>query len=69
MDSPVLVGTLEKIARNARTKLIRGIMAYTPEEAARAIKMGYNMISLSSDMSNMLRGLRTFMRDIEKLIK
>ncbi|MFZ8823774.1 MAG: HpcH/HpaI aldolase family protein [Desulfurococcales archaeon] len=69
MDSPILVGTLEKIARTARTKPIRGIMAYTPEEAARAIKMGYNMISLSSDMSNMLRGLRTFMHDIEKLIK
>ncbi|MEM1610186.1 MAG: aldolase/citrate lyase family protein [Sulfolobales archaeon] len=68
-DSPILVGALEKIARVARAKPIRGIMAYTPEEAARAIKMGYNMISLSSDMANLLRGLRIFMRDVERLIK
>jgi len=66
-DSPVLINALERIARASRSKPIRGIMAYTPEEAVRAIKMGYNMISMSSDMSNMLRGIRSFIGEVKKL--
>jgi len=63
-DSPVLINALERIARASRSKPIRGIMAYTPEEAVRAIKMGYNMISMSSDMSNMVRGIRSFIGEL-----
>ncbi|PWV37716.1 MAG: hypothetical protein DJ555_00940 [Desulfurococcaceae archaeon] len=63
-NSPVLLGSLEKISRIARgRKPLIGIMAYSPEEAVRAIKMGYNMITLSSDMANMLRGIRSFLQD------
>jgi len=68
-DSPILLGALERIARTARVKPIRGIMAYTPEEAVRAIKMGYNMVSLSSDMANMLRGIRSFIQEVERQLK
>ncbi len=66
-DSPLLLGSLEKISRTARgRKPLVGIMAYTPEEAVRAIGMGYNMVSLSSDMANMLRGFKSFLQDVLK---
>jgi len=68
-DSPALLGALERVARAARAKPIRGIMAYTPEEAVRAIRMGYNMVSLSSDMANMLRGFRSFIQEVERALK
>lgn len=69
-NSPVLLSSLEKISRIARgRKPLVGIVTYTPEEAIRAIKMGYNMISLSSDMANMLRGLRSFLQEVQKGLK
>jgi 2-dehydro-3-deoxyglucarate aldolase len=68
-DSPALLEALGRIAEASRIKPIRGIMAYTPEEAARAIKMGYNMVSLSSDMANMLKGLRIFIQEVQKILK
>ncbi len=65
MNNIALLSSLEKISRTARGKKpLIGIMAYSPEEAIRAIRIGYNMISLSSDMANMLRGLKSFIQSV-----
>lgn len=69
-DDPRFLSTVKRIAETARgRKPILGIMCYTPREAVRAIEMGYNMITLASDMSVMLRGYRSFMEEIRSAIK
>lgn len=65
-EAPEFLGVLERIARVSSKKPLRGIMTQTPEEAVRAIKTGYNMIALSSDIHNMLRGIRAFLNDVRK---
>ena len=64
--NPYMQKMLSEIAgRAVERKRIIGIMTYTPEEARKAIELGYNFIALGSDTSALIRGLKTFKESLE----
>jgi 2-keto-3-deoxy-L-rhamnonate aldolase RhmA len=68
--NPELKRRLEEIVEKAsRKKRIIGIMTYTPDEALKAIDMGYNFIALGSDIQALINGFKTFIESLKKEIR
>ena len=68
IDSPKFIEILKYIVSKAlKYDKVAGIMAKTPEFAAKAITMGYNFISLSHDTKFLILGAKSFLERTKSL--